>query len=332
MAYPSIETSGVFMNAIRVENLVKIFVDKKQQKEIHAVDGITFSVAPGEIFGFLGPNGAGKTTTIRVLAGLLKPNAGQAWVLDHEVVAEAGEVRKNIGFLTENHGNYENLTLEQNLSFFASFYGLEGRDAEVRIGEVLEKLGLTDRRQQKVGKFSKGLKQRAALARVLIHNPSVLFFDEPTSGLDPVAAVQVRELILSLKEKHRTIFINSHNLEEVQKVCDRVAIIDAGKLKRIGTAQDLSKQLFETQVVECRLRQVPSRDVIGKLRALQGIENIRENGADLQIFVNDPDALTPEIIRLLVQDGANILEVTRQQHSLEDIYLKLMRNSAEGSA
>jgi ABC-2 type transport system ATP-binding protein len=316
----------VFINAIRVENLVKIFVDKKQKKEIHAVDGITFSVASGEIFGFLGPNGAGKTTTIRVLAGLLKPNAGQAWVLDHEVVAEAGEVRKSIGFLTENHGNYENLTLEQNLAFFASFYGIEGRDAEVRIGEVLEKLGLTDRRQQKVGKFSKGLKQRAALARVLIHNPSVLFFDEPTSGLDPVAAVQVRELILGLKEKHRTIFINSHNLEEVQKVCDRVAIIDAGKLKRIGTAQDLSKQLFETQVVECRLRQVPSRDVVGKLRVLEGIKNIRENGTDLQFFVNDPDTLTPEIVRLLVLDGANVLEVTRQQHSLEDIYLKLMGN------
>ncbi|OLS16251.1 MAG: ABC-type transport system, ATPase component, partial [Promethearchaeota archaeon CR_4] len=222
------------MNAIQVENLSKIFVDKKQKKEIHAVDGITFSVAPGEIFGFLGPNGAGKTTTIRILAGLLKPNAGRAWVLDHDVVEEAQEVRKTIGFLTENHGNYENLTLEQNLAFFASFYGIEGHDAQLHITEIIDRLGLEDRRKQKVGKFSKGLKQRAALARVLIHNPSVLFFDEPTSGLDPVAAVQVRELILGLKARHRTIFINSHNLEEVQKVCDRVAIIDAGKLKRIG--------------------------------------------------------------------------------------------------
>ncbi len=320
------------MDAIQVENLVKIFVDKKQKKEIHAVDNISFSVAPGEIYGFLGPNGAGKTTTFRVLAGLLTPNAGHAWVLGHDVVTEAVEVRKNIGFLTENHGNYENLTLEQNLVFFASFYGIEGRDAEVRIGEVLEKLGLRDRRRQKVGKFSRGLKQRAALARVLIHNPSVLFFDEPTSGLDPVATVQVRELILSLKEKHRTIFINSHNLEEVQKVCDRVAIIDAGKLKRIGTAQELSQELFETQVVECHLGKIPSQDVIGKLRNLEGMKTIRENGTSLQFVVNDPMVVTPEIIRLLVLNGVGVLEVMRQQHSLEDIYLKLMRNTPEVSA
>ena len=165
----------------------------------------------------------------------------------------------------------------------------------------------------------------------MIHDPSVLLFDEPTSGLDPVAAVQVRELILSLKEKHRTIFINSHNLEEVQKVCDRVAIIDKGKLKQIGTAQDLSKQLFENQVVECRLRKFPSQAIIDKLHDLQGIKNIEETSTILKFFVNDAEAVTPEIIRLLVLDGVDILEVTLQQHSLEDIYLKLMRDTAEGS-
>ncbi|MFX0155541.1 MAG: ABC transporter ATP-binding protein [Candidatus Hodarchaeota archaeon] len=319
------------MKAIQVENLVKIFVDKKQKKEIHAVDNITFSVKKGEIFGFLGPNGAGKTTTFRMVAGLLKPNAGRAWVLDHEVTANAVEVRKNIGFLTENHGNYENLTLEENLAFFVSFYGIEGKDAKERIGEILEKLGLEDRRRQKVGKFSRGLKQRAAIARVLIHNPSVLLFDEPTSGLDPVAAVQVRELILSLKERDRTIFINSHNLEEVQKVCNRVAIIDNGKLKQIGTAQDLSKQLFETQVVEFRLKKFPPQAVVEKLHNLQGIKSIEENGLNLQFFVNNAELVTPNIIRLLVLDGVDILEVICQQHSLEDIYLKLMRNTSEVS-
>ena len=319
------------MNAIRVENLVKIFVDKKQKREIHAVDDISFFVKKGEIFGFLGPNGAGKTTTFRMVAGLLKPNAGQAWVLDHDVSADAIEVRKNIGFLTENHGNYENLTLEENLAFFASFYGIEGQDAKVRIGEILEKLGLEDRLQQKVGKFSRGLKQRAAIGRVLIHDPTVLLLDEPTSGLDPVAAVQIRELILSLKQKERTIFINSHNLEEVQKVCDRVAIIDRGKLKQIGSTQDLRKQLFETQVVEFRLKEIPSQAIVEKLHNLQGIKNIEDNRSNFKFFMNDADAVTPEIIRLLVLDGVEILEVTRQKHSLEDIYLKLMRNNAEGS-
>ena len=320
------------MNAIQVENLVKIFIDSKQKKEIHAVDGISFSVSTGEIFGFLGPNGAGKTTTIRVLAGLLKPTVGQAWVLGYNVVTESEKVRKAIGFLTENHGNYENLTLEQNLNFFASFYGIEGEEAEQRIREILENLNLSDRRKQKVGKFSKGLKQRAALARVLIHNPNILFFDEPTSGLDPVAAVQVRELILRLKEKNRTIFINSHNLEEVQKICDRVAIIDAGKLKRIGTARDLSKQLFETQVVECRLKSTPPREILEKLRRLDGVKNVRETGTVVQFFVNDPEIVTPEIVRELVIGGVDLLEVTRQQHTLEDIYLKLMRTTEEGTS
>ncbi|HMF30308.1 MAG TPA: ABC transporter ATP-binding protein [Candidatus Lokiarchaeia archaeon] len=319
-------------NAIEVENLVKIFVDKKQKREIHACDGLTFSVAQGEIFGFLGPNGAGKTTTVRILAGLLKPTSGYARVLGNDVVQEAGKVRANIGFLTENHGNYENLTVEQNLDFFGSFYIPDAQMRQDRITELLAQLEITDRRKMKAGKLSKGLKQRLAIARVLMHNPSVLFLDEPTSGLDPVAAVEVRELILSLKQAQRTIFINSHNLEEVQKVCDRVGIIDAGKLKRIGTAQDLGQALFETQTIDCRLQSPAEADLIGKLGELDGVVNVRQKEATLQIFVTDPDFITPQIVRILVSNGAEVLEVIRQQHSLEDIYLKLMRTDSEAVA
>lgn len=315
-------------NAIQVENLVKIFTDKKQKREIHACDGLTFSVGEGEIFGFLGPNGAGKTTTVRILGALLKPNAGYATVLGNDVVQEPMEVRKNIGFLTENHGNYENLTVEQNLNFFAGFYDLDLNTKEARIKDLLERLELTDRRKQKVGKLSKGLKQRLALARVLVHNPAILFLDEPTANLDPLAAVQVRELILALKESHRTFFINSHNLEEVQKVCDRVAIIDQGKLKRIGTAQDLGKQLFETQMVNCRIQNPLSDAIIQQLGEVNGVKKVRQNGTTLEFFVNDPDEVTPEIVRNLAASGADVLEVTRQQHTLEDIYLKLMRGDA----
>ncbi len=205
----------------------------------------------------MGPNGAGKTTTVRILAGLLKPTSGYVRVLDFDPVTQANEIRKNIGFLTENHGNYENLTVEENLDFFGGFYIKEEGQLHDRITEVLKELDITDRRKMKAGTLSKGLKQRLAIAHVLIHDPTIVFFDEPTSGLDPIATVEVRKLILSLKKADRTIFINSHNLEEVQKVCDRVAIIDSGKFKRIGTAQDLGQELFQTQIIHCNLKQEP---------------------------------------------------------------------------
>lgn len=314
--------------ALEADHLVKVFQDKKK-REIRAVDDISFKISAGEIFGFLGPNGAGKTTTIRLLAGLYRPTAGKATVLGQDITAVGDRIRKDIGFLTENHGNYENLTVYENLRFFGGFYDIS--DIEGRVKRVLEEFDLSDRNDQRVGKLSKGLKQRLALARVLLHEPKVLFFDEPTSGLDPQAAADVRTLITRLRTRERTIFINSHNLEEVQKLCDRVAIINAGKIVQMGTAAQLDKDLFGAQELSIQVKDALPPNLVAELQGLEFVKNVQANHTRLTVRLQDIDANAPDVIECLTKGGARILEVQRNRHSLEEIYLALMadaRNSA----
>ena len=230
-------------SVIKVQNLSKVFYNKKskitEEQEIWALNYISFEVKHGEIFGLLGPNGAGKTTTIRCIAGLLKPNSGTILINGEPLKIQEKSIRYKMGFLTENHGNYNYLSVGDNLRFFGSFYNIDSNVLEDRIDTVLEEMGLIKRKDMKAGKLSKGQKQRLSIARVILHDPQILFFDEPPSGLDPIASIKVRDLILNLKRKNRTIFINSHNLEEIQKICDRVTILDLGKIKRIGTPSEL---------------------------------------------------------------------------------------------
>jgi ABC-2 type transport system ATP-binding protein len=313
--------------AIRVENLSKVFYNKKGpigQREIWALKNASFNVAGGEIFGLLGPNGAGKTTAIRCIAGILRPATGTAYIFGDNINrdVDAHLLREKMGFLTENHGNYENLTMFENLNFFGSFYKI--RDLDERINEVLKEIGLYKRKDMKAGKLSKGQKQRLAIARAILHDPRILFFDEPTSGLDPVAAVKVRELILGLKSQDRTIFINSHNLEEVQKVCDRVAILDLGMIKRIGTPAELGKELWETQEMVCKLRDPVSSKIKQSLESLSYIKGIRIENNIIYVNSENADESTPKVIKEIVNLDGNIIEVRRTVHSLEDIYLKLM--------
>lgn len=345
--------------SLKAENLIKIFYDKKNKKEIHAVDGVSFSIPSGDIFGFLGPNGAGKTTTVRLLVGLLKPTSGKAELLGEDVSIAGDRIRKRVGFLTENHGSYENLTVYDNLRFFGSFYDIP--DLEYRIDEILEELEIKDRKKMKVGKLSKGLKQRTALARVLLHEPKILFLDEPTSGLDPKAASDVRNIIKGLKNKERTIFINSHNLDEVQKICDQVAILNYGKIKRMGTASELSKDIFGSQELSIKIK-LPQgmhdpdnikekiRKTLEDVKELKHFEiqkprsganvsllNGESSGADIYnglsekikilIHLDEPERTTPQIVKNLVQNKFDILEVYKTSHSLEEIYLKLMEES-----
>ncbi len=316
------------MIALEADHLVKVFQDKKQKREVRAVDDISFKISAGEIFGFLGPNGAGKTTTIRILAGLYTPTAGRASVLGKDVTKVGDRIRQQIGFLTENHGNYENLTVYENLKFFGGFYDVP--DLEGCIKRVMEEFGLFDRHDVRVGKLSKGLKQRLALARVLLHEPKVLFLDEPTSGLDPQAAADVRTLITRLRTRERTIFINSHNLEEVQKTCDRVAIINAGKIVQMGTAAQLEKGIFDAQELIIQVREPLPPALVAELQRLGFVKNIQANHTRLVVGLQDLDSNAPEVIDCLAKGGAKILEVQRNRHSLEQIYLALMgdaRNS-----
>jgi len=310
--------------------LVKIFYGKKNKKDIHAINGISFKLKAGEIFGFLGPNGAGKSTTVRVLTGLLKPTSGYARIFGRDVGDMGDRIRKDIGFLTENHGSYENLTVYENLKFFGGFYDI--KNIEFRIDEVLNELELTDRKHMKVGKLSKGLKQRAALARVLLHNPKLIFLDEPTAGLDPEAAANVRNLIRSFKSEERIIFINSHNLNEVQTICNRVAILKEGKIMRIGTASELSREIFGAQELIVNVKEMISSEILRKINELDFVENCRfvEDNYQLNIHLKDVNEFTPKIVEILVQNGFKILEVKRMSHSLEDIYLTLLSEPDKG--
>ncbi len=309
---------------IRVENLSKKFINKKDKTEVLAVDSINFSVNSGEIFGFLGPNGAGKTTTIRMLACLLRPTLGNAIINGMSILEEQENIRSIIGFLTENHGNYETLTVKQNLEFFGKFYNIQNLNE--RIEDILEQFEMLDRIEMYAGELSKGLKQRLALARTLIHDPKILFFDEPTAGLDPIAAVKVRELILKLKSKNRTIFINSHNLEEVQKVCDRVGIIDEGRIKRIGTSDEIGKNLWEFRILEIKLKKL-SDEIISRLSKFDFIKEVFLINGCIRIHLKNLEEFTPIIVEKIVELGGKIISVEPIEYSLEDIYIKLMEDS-----
>ena len=315
-------------SVIKVQNLSKVFYNKKKEtekeREVWALNDVSFKVKKGEIFGLLGPNGAGKTTAIRCIAGILKPHSGSIQINGEDVQYGIPFYRKQMGFLTENHGHYEHLSVYDNLSFFGSFYGIE--DIDQRIDVVLTRMGLSNRKDLRAGKLSKGQKQRLAIARAILHDPQILFFDEPTSGLDPIASVKVRDLILGLKGKHRTLFINSHNLEEVQKTCDRVAILDQGRIKRIGTPSDLRKDLFKTQEMKCLLKNPVTSKMKEMLGQIDKIKQYRIENNTIFVYSDDIDDVTPLIVKKLVSLDASILEVSRTVHSLEDIYIKLMED------
>lgn len=321
-------------SVITIQNLSKVFYNKKskheEESEIWALNDVSFDVKQGEIFGLLGPNGAGKTTAIRCIAGLLKPHSGSVQINGEPIKNQENVIREKMGFLTENNGNYEYLSVQENLQFFGSFYNIDPTKLKDRIDSVLEEIGLSGRKDMKAGKLSKGQKQRLAIARAILHEPQILFFDEPTSGLDPIASVKVRDLILGLKRKHRTIFINSHNLEEVQKVCGRIAILDLGKIKRIGTPSELRRELFKTQEMVCTLVNSVSPEIQEKLSHLDYIQQFRVDDNKIYVYSKDIDETTPLIVKELVDSRAKILEIKRVVHSLEDIYLKLMENQKEG--
>jgi ABC-2 type transport system ATP-binding protein len=218
----------------------------KQFDQTLAVDGLTISAKRGEVFGFLGPNGAGKTTTIRMLAALIAPTKGEARVAGYQIGEQDSEIRQNVGILTESPGLYDRLSAERNLAFFAHLYRVENVGAQVE--RYLRLLGLWDRRQEPAGTLSKGMRHKLAIARAMLHEPQVLFLDEPTSGLDPQAARLVREFIASLKHKGRTIFICTHNLDEADRLCDRVAVLNT-QLIAVDTPAALRRRLFGRSVV-----------------------------------------------------------------------------------
>jgi ABC-2 type transport system ATP-binding protein len=286
-----------------------------------AFDDVSFEVGRGEVFGFLGPNGAGKTTTVRTLGTLVAPISGSATVAGIPLRPENGaEIRRRISIMPESPGLYLRHSVMENLECFADLY--EVADSTGRIEHALRAVNLTDRAHDACGTLSKGLRQRVALARALLNDPEVLFLDEPTSGLDPVAAREVHELIDGLRSRGVTIFLTTHRLEEAERLCDRVAILNT-TLRTIGRPDELRDRLFSRTLAVRTRDPLPEPDrVFGALPAVDGWH--QDSPASYVLAVSEPDVAAPAAVRALVAAGADVLSISQSRHSLEDVYLKLI--------
>ncbi len=308
---------------IQTKDLTKVFkLGKKDKKEIIAVEALTLNVSEGEVFGFLGPNGAGKTTTVRMLTSLIGPSKGTALVNGFTLGKQDRDIRCTVGILTETPGMYERLSAEMNLKIFAQLYDVE--DVAGAVKKYLQMLGLYERRADPVGNFSKGMRQKLAIARAILHEPKVLFLDEPTSGLDPEAAKMVRDFIERLKEHGRTIFMCTHNLDEADRLCDRIGIFKQ-RLIAVDTPQALRQQLYGRKVV-FHLREL-NPQWIQMIKVLPFVDQAEEVNGKLVISLENPERDNSEIIRMLVSAGADILFVGELRHSLEQIYLEMLHTS-----
>jgi ABC-2 type transport system ATP-binding protein len=307
--------------ALSVEGLTKRFGDRL------AVDGISFDVAPGEVFGFLGPNGAGKTTTVRMLGTLIAPTSGTALVAGLPLEAGNGvAIRQRIAVMPETPGLYLRLTVAENLDFFAGLYG--SSDKAARIRRALDAVNLTSRANDLCGSLSKGLRQRVALARALLSDPTILFLDEPTSGLDPVASREVHELLDTLRERGVTVFLTTHRLEEAERLCDRVAILSTS-LRTVGRPDELRERLFSKTLV---VRTSEPLTDPTRVFTVPGVESWREEEHALYILdVTDVRVVAPEVARSLVAAGADVLALGESRHTLEDVYLELVDGDLEAA-
>jgi ABC-2 type transport system ATP-binding protein len=306
--------------ALAVDRLTKRFGDRV------AFADVSFEVGYGEVFGFLGPNGAGKTTTVRTLGTLIAPTSGSASVAGVALTPENGvEIRRRIAIMPESPGLYLRLSVAENLECFAGLY--ESPVPRERIGLALRAVNLADRAGDPCGALSKGLRQRVALARALLGEPEVLFLDEPTSGLDPVAARDVHELIDELRRRGVTIFLTTHRLDEAERLCDRVAILNTS-LRTIGRPDELREQLFAKTLAVRTLVPLPDPDCV--FGGPQAVESWHQDGAgDYVIAVSDVTVAAPAITRALVEAGADVLSIGELHHSLEDVYLELIDQDVE---
>ncbi len=301
---------------IRTEHLTKSF------GKLSAVENLNLHVERGEVFGFLGPNGAGKTTTMRMLAALIAPTSGAAWVNGKRVGENDEFIRASIGLLTETPGLYPRLNAEDNLSFFAKLHGVYDIAGQVR--KYLSLLGLWERRTEAVGGFSKGMQQKLAIARALLHEPPILFLDEPTSALDPEASRVVREFIETLKGEGRTIFICTHNLDEADRLCDRVAVIKQ-RLIRVD-APDALRQGLYGRSIRLQLRET-TPGILATVRDLPFVTSVVEIPEGLRVAIDEPETHNPELIQVLTTAGVAIQFVERESQTLEQVYFDLLRES-----
>jgi ABC-2 type transport system ATP-binding protein len=309
--------------ALAVDRLTKRFGERV------AFQDVSFEVGFGEVFGFLGPNGAGKTTTVRTLGTLIAPTSGSATIAGVPLKPENGvQIRQRIAIMPEAPGLYLRLSVAENLECFAGLY--EASAPAERIERALRAVKLADRAGDPCGSLSKGLRQRVALARALLGDPEVLFLDEPTSGLDPVASRDVHELIDELRRRGVTIFLTTHRLEEAERLCDRVAILNT-TLRMIGRPDELREQLFAKTLVVKTL--APLADPAHLFGGLPSVDGWQQNGSgEYVVAISDETIAAPAVTRALVQAGSDVLSIAESQHSLEDVYLQLIDEDVEAKA
>ncbi len=291
-----------------------------------AVDNLTLRVEDGEVFGFLGPNGAGKTTTVRMLCCLIGKTSGEATIGNYTIDKEEDclKIRKMVGFLPENVGLYDSLSAYRNLDFYGQLYEVPESKRKENIEHLLKLLGIWERREDAAGTFSKGMKQKLAIARALIHDPQLLFLDEPTANLDPEASKTVRDFVIELKKEKRTIFINTHNLDEADRLCDRIAILKT-KLIAVDSPKNLEHSLYKRKTI-IHLESI-SNKIIDAVEKLSSIKNVRTSDNKLILDIDNPEKDNPEVVRTIVKADGNIQYVTELRSTLEDVYLKLIREA-----
>jgi ABC-2 type transport system ATP-binding protein len=324
------------MPVIEADNLRRVYhtttgVFRRRPLDVEAVRGISFHVGRGELFGLLGPNGAGKTTTIKMLITLLLPTSGEGRVLGLDVVKDAREVRKRIGYVFGGErGLYERLSALDNLRYFAELYGVSGRAQKERIGEVLELVGLTGREKERVEGYSRGMRQRLHIARGLLHDPEVVFLDEPTIGVDPVGARELRSTIAGLVQADKTVLLTTHYMFEADTLCDRVAVIANGRIVGEGSPRELKKVVADRTVVEVEVFGVED-EAVRRLRAMPGVTSVSVEDRDQAqlLTIQSPRGLelTQELSSWL--NGARIGRIATREPTLEDAYVALVAEEGE---
>jgi ABC-2 type transport system ATP-binding protein len=314
----------VKLDDIAISHLTKNF------DEIIAVNDMNLEIPEGCIFGLLGPNGAGKSTTTRLLSTLLRPTNGTAVVAGHDILKEPVQVRQITGVLPEesNHTLYQSMSAYDNLVYFARLYGVDEETIEAQVKELLEFMELWERKDDKAGELSTGNRQRLALCRALLHKPSILLLDEPTSALDPIASKRVRELILHLSQQYKqTVLINSHNLPEVQRMCERIAIIDQGKILLTGKTEELRHKLRTQQ----KYRILIQGDIQAAQTIIEKQSCVMSSETEVDTIIaeiENPMQNNVHILKALIDAGVNVVEISEEEATLEDLYLQVIKGGA----
>jgi len=303
-------------SAISIENIKKTLGSQEVLK------GISFTVETGDIFGYLGPNGAGKTTTIRILLGLLQADSGKLNILGQDI--NQSETRRKIGFVLDSDGLYNNMTAEENLLYYSQIYGLS--KTRERFDKLLSMVNLRNRAKDRVGTYSRGMRQRLALARAMVHEPDVLILDEPTAGVDPSGQIEIRQIMLdAARKKNKTIFLSSHNLDEVQRICNRIALIDRGKIKLYGELKSLRQKMGRSEVVIKTAHPIPKL-LLAELKKLTRL-GLQEKKKKSLIFSPQEGTEASDIISLLASRGIKIEEAIKKEASLEEMYSTILKEA-----